>query len=172
MNDTENGILAIESGVVKALIRSFSGQPFDQITRLSTYIFLRITYCLDEIMNSIIDLNPFPALFRTLSTSSDLPHPYFDQFAISGYIQQLYNLFKQTNDNDDKDIASPSIGRLFRAKEILDINMRKEIIEHLKTLLDDKDEWNQTAAKQILKDLQINQVNKSEIENDGFKLPI
>ncbi|KAA6403878.1 MAG: hypothetical protein EZS28_000585 [Streblomastix strix] len=108
----------------------------------------------------------------TRAASSDLPHPYFDQFVISGYIQQLYNLFKKTNDNDDKDIASLSIGRLFRTKEILDINMRKEIIEHLKTLLDDKDEWNQTAAKEILKDLQINQVNKSEIEKDGFKLPI
>ncbi|KAA6361655.1 MAG: hypothetical protein EZS28_042819 [Streblomastix strix] len=61
--------------------------------------------------------------------------------------------------------------QLFKAKEITNIEMRKDIFAYLKTALSSSESWIKNYSKWILGLLAENSSNRAEIEKDGFKIP-
>ncbi|KAA6390525.1 MAG: hypothetical protein EZS28_013947 [Streblomastix strix] len=86
-------------------------------------------------------------------------------------ITKIYELFKRKLDKYIVNKATLCLGQLFKAREINDSEMRKDIIKHLKTLINDEDEWIKIDSILRLYDLAQNEVNKAEIEKDGFVIP-
>ncbi|KAA6373391.1 MAG: hypothetical protein EZS28_031082 [Streblomastix strix] len=86
-------------------------------------------------------------------------------------INKIFALFQQTEDEYKKNQAAVCIGRLFKSREIENRQMRSEIIAHLKTMINDPDEWNKNQSRFSLKFLAQNAVNRAEIEADGFVIP-
>ncbi|KAA6395534.1 MAG: putative AGC family protein kinase [Streblomastix strix] len=149
----------------------------------------------DEVKQQIYNKNPYPALVRLLehsnveivksiivsinnillggtkTTPDTQPHPHFNSFQACDGIQQIYSLFQQNRDKETKDRAAICIGILFRAKEIKDKQMGKDIIGHLKTLVTDSDDWMKNESKWELRGLAQNAVNKADIEAEGFVIP-
>lgn len=71
------------------------------------------------------------------------PHPHFEAFDEDRGIEKLYSIFKRTDlDKEFKDNVAIIIAQVFKAKEIPNNKlMRTKIISHLKTLIDDPDDW-------------------------------
>ncbi|KAA6391866.1 MAG: hypothetical protein EZS28_012607 [Streblomastix strix] len=70
-----------------------------------------------------------------------------------------------------KDRTSVLIGNLFRAQEITNTELRSGVIQHLKSLVNNREDWIRTESRKALKYLAQNPVNRTEIENDGFIIP-
>ncbi|KAA6359436.1 MAG: hypothetical protein EZS28_045036 [Streblomastix strix] len=104
-------------------------------------------------------------------TPVNQPHPHFQTVSSCGGIDKLYSLFKKNLSPGSKDNSAKCIGFLFKAKEITNIEMRKDIIAYLKTTLSSSESWLKNNSKQILRLLAENSINRSEIEKDGFKIP-
>ncbi|KAA6312341.1 MAG: hypothetical protein EZS28_055942, partial [Streblomastix strix] len=68
-------------------------------------------------------------------------HPYFESIISVNGGNKIFSLF-QRKDVDDKirNIAAISIGRLFKSQELPE-NMKQPIIDHLKSITSDQDEW-------------------------------
>ncbi|KAA6354265.1 MAG: hypothetical protein EZS28_050208 [Streblomastix strix] len=63
-------------------------------------------------------------------------------------------------------MACLCLGILFRA-QVIPIEMKPSVIEHLKTLLTDSDDWTKQSAKFSLKDINQNEGNqKNDDDND------
>ncbi|KAA6388855.1 MAG: putative G2-specific protein kinase nimA, partial [Streblomastix strix] len=192
----ENKQQAIEAGVVDALIHLFGTQPLEQITQSHIQAFFVFIYnSSNEICLLIAEMKPYPALIRLLDHQSlvifskssnairniligvsnltpvNQPHPHFQAVASCGGIDKLYSLFKKNLSPGSKDNAAKCIGQLFKANEITNIEMRKDIIAYLKTTLSSSESWIKNDAIWILRLLAENSVNRSEIEKDGFKIP-
>ncbi|KAA6393425.1 MAG: hypothetical protein EZS28_011048 [Streblomastix strix] len=113
----------------------------------------------------LINLNPYPGLIRLLdhsdenvvsdaissiynllqcgtdTTPSDLLHPHFEKISAAG-IEKLLELFQKSNQNTKvKDKIALCIGRLFRAKEIQNQQMKEQVIGYLISLLYVPDQW-------------------------------
>ncbi|KAA6353601.1 MAG: hypothetical protein EZS28_050872 [Streblomastix strix] len=86
-------------------------------------------------------------------------------------INKIYELFKRKLDKNITDRAALCLGQLFKARKITDSEMRKTIIKHLKTIVNDEDEWVKDTSRILLEGLAQNGVNKAEIEKDGFVIP-
>ncbi|KAA6372243.1 MAG: hypothetical protein EZS28_032230 [Streblomastix strix] len=86
-------------------------------------------------------------------------------------INKIYELFKRKLNKDITDTSAIIIGLLFKAREITQSKIKKDIIKHLKTLVNDEDEWVKDTSRRKLQDLAQNEVNKAEIEKDGFVIP-
>ncbi|KAA6357684.1 MAG: hypothetical protein EZS28_046789, partial [Streblomastix strix] len=80
------------------------------------------------------------------TTGQGYPHPNYELIESFDGINKIFSLFKQTSDKKIKDTAAICLGRLFRAKEITDQNMRVQLISHFKSLLNDPDEWTQSES--------------------------
>ncbi|KAA6354707.1 MAG: hypothetical protein EZS28_049767 [Streblomastix strix] len=90
--------------------------------------------------------------------------------ALNG-IGKLYSLFKRTDiDKEMKNKSAICIGQLFRAKQLPD-EMRSEITSHLKSLVNDSDEWTKNNSIGALAYLAQNLVNNREIVKGRFKIP-
>ncbi|KAA6365426.1 MAG: hypothetical protein EZS28_039048 [Streblomastix strix] len=194
--DDENRQIAIDIGVVDALIHLFNAEPLDSITPTHAWAFFVFTYPSSyDIRLHLAEKKPFPALFRLLDhqeflilrrtiasvfniligvadlTLVNQPHPHFQAVASCGGIEKLYSLFKKNEFEKFTYFCALSIGQLFKAKEIPNIEMRKDVISQLKAALTSSDRQSQLNAKLSLKKLAENSVNSSEIEKDGFKIP-
>ncbi|KAA6331446.1 MAG: hypothetical protein EZS28_053386 [Streblomastix strix] len=99
------------------------------------------------------------------------PHPYFESINTLGGVEKVFSLFRRNASKHSKDQAAICIGQIFRAKEIVDADMRREIIAHLKLLINDPVDWVKINQKQALRFLAQNAVNRAEIESDGFVIP-
>ncbi|KAA6365693.1 MAG: hypothetical protein EZS28_038780 [Streblomastix strix] len=87
-------------------------------------------------------------------------------------IQKIFALSKRTNlSKHAQNTASICIGILFKAREITNLEMKQSVIAHLKTLINDTDEWTKKQSKRSLRFLAYNAVNKAEIEKDSFMIP-
>ncbi|KAA6376827.1 MAG: hypothetical protein EZS28_027646 [Streblomastix strix] len=86
-------------------------------------------------------------------------------------INKIYELFKRKLDKYITDRAALCLGQLFNAREITQSKMRITVIKHLKTLINDENEWIKDSSKYRLQGLAQNGVNKAEIEKDGFVIP-
>ncbi|KAA6386307.1 MAG: hypothetical protein EZS28_018166 [Streblomastix strix] len=68
-------------------------------------------------------------------------------------------------------LSTECIGHLFRAREITNSEIKREIINHLKLIIQKKNaEWMKFALK-ALNRLALNGANRAEIEKDGFVIP-
>ncbi|KAA6355404.1 MAG: hypothetical protein EZS28_049069, partial [Streblomastix strix] len=144
--------------------------------------------CSLELINLIyIKKNPYPGLFRLLehiqfeivllairSIGSMLlcglngfkdsePNLHFESIESINGIKKFFSLFKKTKDKQLKDKLSICIGILFHAKEISDINIQKEVISHLKSIIDDSDELTRDSSILAIACLARNQENRAEI---------
>ncbi|KAA6368000.1 MAG: hypothetical protein EZS28_036473 [Streblomastix strix] len=127
----------------------------------------------DHSNNDIVELS-IQTITRNIVESAYLTsemqcHPLFNTFFEKGYIDKIYELFKRNLSKYSKNLATYSIGRIFRSKEIINVNMKSEVIANLKTLINDKDYV--SLAKLSLRGLSYNPVNKAEIETEGFIIP-
>ncbi|KAA6354420.1 MAG: hypothetical protein EZS28_050053, partial [Streblomastix strix] len=145
----------------------------------------------DEVKNRIYSKNPYPGLIRLLehpdeqvvsdaiiqvffllqtgsNTSPDKkPHPHYESIQACDGINKIFALFQKNVRQYSRDRSALCIGFLFRAREIADPIMRQEIINHLKSLLNDSDTLMKEKAKKALKYLAQNDVNRSEILNEN-----
>ncbi|KAA6338813.1 MAG: hypothetical protein EZS28_052668, partial [Streblomastix strix] len=156
----ENKQQIIEAGVVDALLCLLSTQPLESITLSHIWAFFVFTFpASNEIELLLAEKNPYPALIRLLdhqsisvvskttnairniiaggsnSTPVNQPHPDFQAVASCGGIEKLYQLFKKNLSQGTKNGSALSIANLFKAKEITNIEMRKDIFAYLKTAL-------------------------------------
>ncbi|KAA6396721.1 MAG: putative CBL-interacting serine/threonine-protein kinase 9, partial [Streblomastix strix] len=187
---------ALNAGITEALLKIFSTYPLESITPSHVWSFFELTCITDHQIsyNAFKNIN-FTGLMRLLdhpditvinraavsihniinsgtnSTSISSPQPYYQSLASCDGINKLFILFKKNLSKYSKDRASICIGLLFRAKEIPNTEMRKEVINYLKAAANDSDLWMRSSSRYILRDIVQNAVNRAEIEKDGFKIP-
>ncbi|KAA6358784.1 MAG: hypothetical protein EZS28_045689, partial [Streblomastix strix] len=139
--------------------------------------------------------NPFPALIRLIdhphpilvdnvmtiiygyvvqhhvSTTNFAPHQQFDAFQSCGGIEKIYSYYQRETDQKTKSIALLTLGALFRARLIDNEGMREDLIQVLKKLSIEQDEYLANLSKLIIAGLAWNHINRTVIERDGFKVP-
>ncbi|KAA6372496.1 MAG: hypothetical protein EZS28_031976, partial [Streblomastix strix] len=186
----------ISSRIVENLLLIFTYRNFNLITRIYSETFIDITNpSSDEIKLLIAKKKPYPGLIRLLehpvdfiasytiisifniqfSGSSTTPesdsHPHYETIQQCDGIKKIFALFQKNGSKFSRDRSALCIGYLFKAREISDPIMRQEIINHLKSLLNDSDTLVKGRAKDALKYLSQNAVNKTDIETEGFTIP-
>ncbi|KAA6396658.1 MAG: hypothetical protein EZS28_007814 [Streblomastix strix] len=195
--DEEGKLDIIKSGIVEILIQTFQSRPFDLITKPYSSLFYVLTYpSSNEVNLQLYNIHPYPSLIRLLNhentnvvndaiisifnilasgsyvTLSKSLHPHFDSISDCDGINQIYKIFKRKDiQKDIKDTIAELFGHLYRAREITNIKIRKDIIAHLKSLIMKKDKDEMTHSIHALKRLAPNVVNRTEIEKDGFVIP-
>ncbi|KAA6368938.1 MAG: hypothetical protein EZS28_035535, partial [Streblomastix strix] len=178
----------ISSGVIESLLFIFSNRDLNSITRTYSQAFFHITNnSSNEINLLLLEKKPYPGLIRLLEHTDDLiasdaiasifnilaagsntpsdtdPHPHFESIQACDGIKKIFALFQKNASKFRRDRSALCIGYLFRAQQITDQIMRNEIISHLKSLLNDSDAWVKGRAKNALKYLAQNEVNRTEI---------
>ncbi|KAA6361337.1 MAG: hypothetical protein EZS28_043136, partial [Streblomastix strix] len=168
----------IQSGVVEGFLYIFEMRELNTIPRTISSAFYQLTSpASDEINLLLFQKNPFPGLLRLLyhtdidalgdaiatiiniivagvnTTPMNQPHPHFESINTLGGVEKVFSLFRRNISQHSKDSAALCIGMLFQAKEIVDADMRREIIAHLKMQTDGHDESDKISAKQALRDL-------------------
>ncbi|KAA6392718.1 MAG: hypothetical protein EZS28_011757 [Streblomastix strix] len=190
-NDS-NKKLAIEAGIIEALLKFFTTHTLDQITISHIWSFYIFTYSSDEIKLLVSNKRPYPILFRLFDHSdiyvinraiiamyntllSGLPsiadntkqHSHFSEIESCNGIQKYFALFLRNMSKSTKDFAALSIAQVFHAKELPAGQIRHEIIAYIKSLLNDEDAWTKQASQMNLKGLVLNSVNLAEIIKDS-----
>ncbi|KAA6372378.1 MAG: hypothetical protein EZS28_032096 [Streblomastix strix] len=199
-NDIELIKRIISSGIVESFLLIFTKRDLNSITR--TYLsplFDLTNNSSDEVKLLIAEKKPYPGLIRLLehtnnniagdaivsifniqlsgtnTTKESDPHPHYESIQESDGIKKIFALFQKNKSKYSRDRSAISLGYLFRAREITDPIMRQEIINHIKSLLndddddgddDDSDAWVKETAKNALKYLAQNDTNRSEILNE------
>ncbi|KAA6377956.1 MAG: putative CAMK family protein kinase, partial [Streblomastix strix] len=190
--DDEFRGLTLEIGVVDALLHIFLTRRLETITPEYINAFLWLTLTNNEIRQLIYLKNPYPALIRLFehpneyvvgnaiasifniqlcgfnTTSATEQHPHYEAIAANQGIEKIFNLFQHNVSKYNKDCAAICLGHLFKCREITNELMRREIINHLITLLTDVDSWTKKAAKVALNQLSRNKNNLTEILRTNF----
>ncbi|KAA6385785.1 MAG: hypothetical protein EZS28_018687 [Streblomastix strix] len=194
--DDEGRRRILQSQEIEGFLFIFKNRELNKISRNISQAFAVITtHSSNEIKQLIFDKKPFPGLLRLLdhtdrfvaddgivsilnilnggtkTTPDNSHHPHYETINACGGIQMIIRLFRKNGSKYSKDRAAICIGQLFRAREINDKQMRVEIIRHLKTLVNDSDEWTKKSAKRRLGGLAQNEINKTEIQSGGFVIP-
>ncbi|KAA6373523.1 MAG: hypothetical protein EZS28_030950 [Streblomastix strix] len=193
--DNEIRTQAVEAGIVNALLKIFSTYSLESITPSHAWTFFEFTYIIDNQIsyNTFKNIN-FTGLVRLLdhpditvihrvstsiqniirggqnSTDGSSKSPYYQSLASCDGINKLFILFKKNLSKYSKDNAAVCISLLFRSKEISNVEMRKEVIAHLKAAYLGSEESIKRNAIWGLRYLAQNVVNRAEIEKDGFKI--
>ncbi|KAA6358380.1 MAG: hypothetical protein EZS28_046093 [Streblomastix strix] len=94
---------------------------------------------------------------------------FLEEFGEQEEEEQVYDPNQRTE--SIKDRTAVLIGNLFRAQEITNTEQRSGVIQHLKSLVNNREDWIRTESRKALKCLAQNPVNRTEIENDGFTIP-
>ncbi|KAA6368973.1 MAG: hypothetical protein EZS28_035500, partial [Streblomastix strix] len=195
-NDNKLCKRIISSGIVESLLTIFTTRDLNSITQTYSSAFFQLTHpSSGEVRLLIYDKKPFPGLTRLLehtdilvasdaiasilniqlsginTTPESDPHPHYETIQESDGIKKIFALFQKNGSKYSRDRSALCIGFLFRAREISDQVMRQEIINHLKSLLNDSDALQEERAKVALKYLSMNTVNKTEMEAEGFTIP-
>ncbi|KAA6373559.1 MAG: hypothetical protein EZS28_030914 [Streblomastix strix] len=195
--DDEGRRCCIKAGIVEALVNIFLKQNRSYIKVQHGQAFYVLTYPVsDDVKLLIYSQFPFAGLLKLLVHSNkdvseysissiwniilagtytipdSTQHPHFDTFATHGGIEKLYQFSNSWNVNDNsKNTAVVCIGYLYRAKQIEKEDMRREIIDQLKELVNYIGDWGKEESRQALRYLAQNPVNKAEIVKDGFVIP-
>ncbi|KAA6396048.1 MAG: hypothetical protein EZS28_008424 [Streblomastix strix] len=184
------------SGIVESLLLIFINRDLNQITRTYSFAFVNLTNpSSDENIHLLLEKKPYPGLIRLLEHADNLiasdaigsigiiqfsgsnttpqsdPHPHYESIQKNDGIKKIFALFQKNGMKFNRYRSALCIGYLFKAREIADPIMRQEIINHLKCLLNEDDDWVKERAKDVLKYLSQNTVNKAEIEAGGFTIP-
>ncbi|KAA6364219.1 MAG: hypothetical protein EZS28_040255 [Streblomastix strix] len=195
--DDEGRLNIINSGIVDALIQIFLTRSLDVISKPYIQLFFIITTpSSNEIKLPIVPKNPYPSLIhildhqdievakyailsmynilaaRSQTSPQNSTHPHFDAISDCDGINQIFRVFKRNDIGKySKRIAAECIGHLFRAREITNSEMKREIIAHLKQIIMKREKEQMKQAVQALNRLALNAVNRAEIEKDGFVVP-
>ncbi|KAA6378574.1 MAG: hypothetical protein EZS28_025900, partial [Streblomastix strix] len=187
--DNEGRTDVINSGLTEELSDIFESRDLSIITPPYIEAFLCVSFPYPwELRNQIyIKKNPYPGLFRLfdhqenevvllairsfgsillcglLNIQDSEPNIHFESIELLNRINKLFSLFKETKDKQTKDASSICIGRLFHAKEISDINIQKEVITHLKSIISDTDKCVKVSSIDAISYLALNQENYIEI---------
>ncbi|KAA6346666.1 MAG: hypothetical protein EZS28_052077, partial [Streblomastix strix] len=94
-------------------------------------------------------------------------HPHYEEIAANQGIEKIFNLFQRNVSKYSKVRAAIILGHLFRCRDITNELMRREIINHLITLLTDVNSWTKNTAKDALNSLSRNKTNRDEIIHDN-----
>ncbi|KAA6382394.1 MAG: hypothetical protein EZS28_022080 [Streblomastix strix] len=196
IEDFQLRIEAINAGIIDALLHIFASRDLDYISKPYVVGFFIFTHPYSiPFSQLLIGKSPFPSLLRLLDhkdeqvvceilasidniiyagaigTELTSQHPYYTGLASAGGIEKIYSVFKKTTDQYNIVPSAICLGIVLRAQEIKDSTMRKEIIEQLKSTVDDPDEETRNESRLSLKCLSQNQVNKTDIESNGFIIP-
>ncbi|KAA6378244.1 MAG: hypothetical protein EZS28_026229 [Streblomastix strix] len=183
---------AIEEGVVEGCIHIFETRELEQITQPFPEAFLVLTEPASTEINLLIySKKPFQGLVRLLdhkdnrivadairsliniitagsdSTPNKEPHPYYQSLQEIGAIEKLFKLQQNNEDKYVKDLAAVCIGVIFKAQELP--QYKEQIIEQLKYLLIDNDEWMRNASKKAINCLVQNNVDPKISTNTTSK---
>ncbi|KAA6371241.1 MAG: hypothetical protein EZS28_033231 [Streblomastix strix] len=185
----------MRTGIADALISIFNTQLLDSITEANIDAFYKLTLVGDENLQLLHLKKPYPGLIRLFvhpdqgvicnsidSTfnillsglpphSSTEKHEHFEIMTECDGINKIYELFKRKLNKDITNNSALCLSQLFKAREITDSKIKKDIIKHLKTIVNDEDELVKDISILRLQDLAQNEVNKAEIEKDGFVIP-
>ncbi|KAA6330038.1 MAG: hypothetical protein EZS28_053545, partial [Streblomastix strix] len=166
-NDEEGRKNSIESGVAEELTTIIETRDFTQISVVLVESLEHLTYPGSFENRQLLyeRKNPYPGLFRLLdhqdsdvvlhalktigsiiyggvgTTQINEQHPHFSKVADCDGIQKLFSIFQKASIKLMKDTAAVAFGRLFRAHEIQDKEMKSLIINHLKSIIADPDQW-------------------------------
>ncbi|KAA6400033.1 MAG: hypothetical protein EZS28_004441 [Streblomastix strix] len=193
----QNRKRCIKSGIAKALVNMFENWKVEDIKEQHSQAYFRLSMTNNnEIKQLLFTLDPFKGLLNLLNhsnnniqlqginsifniqtggsnTTSDSDiHPQFDSIASIGGIEKIYEFMdRKKADKQDKDLSAITIGQLHRAKKIENIETSNNVIKHLKSIVNDQDEWTKHNSRIALRYLAQNLNNKKEIEKDGFVIP-
>ncbi|KAA6399609.1 MAG: putative nek protein kinase [Streblomastix strix] len=188
--------VAINSGLPQGLIFMFQNQPLESITRTHSMAFCVLTHTRNnDIWLQLGQFKPFPALSRLLThsdvnvihdaisslsnimtgatktTSDVIAHPYYQDLMSCNGIQNIYMVFSKNYDKFSTDLSAFCISQAYRAKEISDPTMKREIIKYLKVQVNDQDKFTKNQSIMALNRLAYVAGNRQEIERDGFRIP-
>ncbi|KAA6362434.1 MAG: hypothetical protein EZS28_042039 [Streblomastix strix] len=180
----------INAGIIDVLLQIFAKRDLDDITYPFTNAFFVFTYPSNlALCQLLVEKQPFPSLLRLLDhkvediindvissidnifyyaaigTEITKQHPFYTNLALAGGIEKIYSLFQQSSDKFYKKISAICLGIVFRAQEINDSSMRKEVITYLKSMYEDSRE---DIRKLVRFSLQCVIAQKQEIESDHF----
>ncbi|KAA6384108.1 MAG: hypothetical protein EZS28_020364 [Streblomastix strix] len=195
--DDEGRRCCIKAGIAKVLLNIFENWKLEDIKHEHARAFSLLAYNNNnEIKQLLFNLNPFKGLLNLHnhqnsniqsdgitsifniqkgglnSTSDSEVHPYFDTIASIGGIEKIYEFMNRKNTNKEcKDTAAITIGNFYKAKKIENVEMRTNVIKHLRSIVNDQDNWTKNESRRALRYLAQNLDNKAEIEKDGFAIP-
>ncbi|KAA6400030.1 MAG: hypothetical protein EZS28_004438 [Streblomastix strix] len=187
----------IQCGIAKSLVNMIENWKVEDIKEQHSQAFAKLTFTNNnEIKQLLFTLNPFKGLLNLLNhsnsiiqmygitsifniqtggseTTSDTEiHPYFDTIASIGGIEKIYEFMNRKNTTkQSKDASAIIIGFFFKARKIENVEMRTNVIKHLKTIVNDQNGWTKTCSRNALKYLAQNSDNKNEIDKDRFVIP-
>ncbi|KAA6369673.1 MAG: hypothetical protein EZS28_034800 [Streblomastix strix] len=118
-------------------------KPFPSLLRLFNHTNESISA---EVCNAIVNI----LYAGAIGTDPTSPHPYYEDLQQSGGTEKIFQLFKRTRKENTKDVSAKCLGIVFRAREITDPEMKVEIISHLKSLFNHKDEETLSEEKLAL----------------------
>ncbi|KAA6393598.1 MAG: hypothetical protein EZS28_010876 [Streblomastix strix] len=182
--DDQARMQAIEGGIASQIIAILMTQPLNTITHPLSLSFYSFTNPFSPpILQQLAQLNSFPMLLHLLdhpniqvvgdaiaslfnillgvtsSLNENDPHPYFQTIQDMKGIEQLFKLFQSKAGKDTRDTTALCLAHLFRARKIPNAEMRKEVISHLKSLVNDDDDWTKINVNIALRLLVVNDVN-------------
>ncbi|KAA6394414.1 MAG: hypothetical protein EZS28_010056 [Streblomastix strix] len=186
----------IEAGITEGLLNIFETRDLNTINKIYITTMQIFTQTNNEIIMMLFQKkDPFPGLLRLIDHSDfqisyesigiiyniiihrangsdqDQQHPFLQAVEACDGIRRIFGCYKRYNNKFIKDRSALCIGLLFRSREIADIEIKSEVIAHLKSLVKDFDYQISNSAKQSLKGLSKNEVNRTMIELRGFKIP-
>ncbi|KAA6397371.1 MAG: hypothetical protein EZS28_007104 [Streblomastix strix] len=189
IDDDEGRLKAIEAGVAEELTNIIESRDLTSITISIIEALEYLTYpgLFKQRQLLYEKKNPYPALFRLLdhqntdvvlhtittigsilqggigTTKESEQNPHFQSVEECGGKQKIFSLFQTTSDKVIKDKTAIFIGRLYKARAILDKDMQQSIISHLKSITSDADEWTRRNSALAINYLSQNEDNYIEI---------
>ncbi|KAA6346956.1 MAG: hypothetical protein EZS28_052057, partial [Streblomastix strix] len=133
------------------------------------HLFRLLNHISNKFIFRVINVIFTLLMYGTKTTTTASPHPHFAVIQEFKGIDQLYKLFKMI---EAEKLLKVKVGiclcLLFRAQEVPK-KLSVKIFPILKALSQDPKKSNQIFVKNVLNGL-ANQVNKAELEKEGFKI--
>ncbi|KAA6397303.1 MAG: hypothetical protein EZS28_007168 [Streblomastix strix] len=188
---------AIDNGFAKALLHIFEKQELNTISASHVQAFHTLTYYGSyNTLQQIYNLGPYKGLIRLLDHSNTevievviqsilhiisygkdsvqdirLPHPHYDEFDGRGGITKLFALFKDNPNQTQRYYLAFCIGCIYRAQEVTNPEIKRDVFTYLKSILNTRIDDIKGGALYALTGLIQNEINKAEIQKEGFKVP-
>ncbi|KAA6372556.1 MAG: hypothetical protein EZS28_031918 [Streblomastix strix] len=132
--------------------------------------FLLMTVACNEIKHILFNKQPYSSLLRM--TEEPALHPHYRIMVELDGIDKIFRMFNRNDiGKNSKDYAAFCISTLFKMQKIPNAVMSEQIIDHLKSIINDPMINNKSLAKIGIVLLAMNYSNKVEIEKDGFIVP-
>ncbi|KAA6388237.1 MAG: hypothetical protein EZS28_016237 [Streblomastix strix] len=189
--DVEMHKKAINSGIIEAFHNIFTLRDLNDITYTQFMAFFHFTWPYNsEISSILVEKKSLIFLLRlldhqnndilnesinalvnimyggTIGLDETQIHPYYENLIQVGGIEKIYSLFKRNMSSQSKDSSAKCLGIAFKAQKIDDETMRKEIIIHLKSILEDDAGEIDEEVELALRCLAQNPDNCVEIEKE------